>query len=155
MRINFTGILAIMLLSALGWTACAPDPSCTDIYVPYVTASFYTVNEQGTEVLQTVYVDSIWAEGADTLLYESDTTAVYGLYVNPETSETTYHFCENDSCSTITFMYKRKEYLISPECGPGFRYQNLKVRTDGFFDSVIVSKTELNLVGGVNVKIYQ
>lgn len=145
----------ILLILSLGWSACSPDPSCTDIYVPYVTASFYTVGENGVEAIESIQLDSLWADDADTLLFADNALSVYGLYVNPEAESTTYHLCLNDTCNAITFHYNRKEYLISPDCGPRFRFQNLKAEFEGFYDSVIVAKPELNLLGEVNVKIYR
>ena len=144
-----------LFVFVLGWSACAPDPSCTGNYVPYVTMSFFTVDETGTERLELVYLDSVWADDADGLLYQNDTAAIYGLFVNPEAPATTYNFCQNDSCSRITFRYDRKEYLISPECGPGIRFQNLTIEYEGFYDSVVVNKTELTILGEVNVKVYR
>tara|TARA_R110002012_G_scaffold19108_2_gene69402 strand:- start:57249 stop:57794 length:546 start_codon:yes stop_codon:yes gene_type:complete len=144
-----------LLIFVLGWSACAPDPSCSDIYLPYVTASFYTVNDAGVETVESVQLDSLWADDADTLLYADTTLSIYGLYVNPEAASTTYHFCLNDTCNSVTFAYDRKEYLISPDCGPRFRFQNLTTEFEGFYDSVIVNKPELTLLGEVNVKIYR
>jgi hypothetical protein len=144
-----------LLIVALGWSACAPDPTCADIFVPYVTASFYSVDEEGKETAESVQLDSLWADGADTLLYGNSPLSVYGLYVNPEASSTTYNLCLNDTCNRITLQYDIKNYLISPECGAKFRFQNLKTEYEGFYDSVIVVKSELTYLGEVNVKIYR
>ncbi len=143
-----------LLVFVLGWSACAPDPSCSENWLPYLTASFYAVDEEGNEAVETVYLDSVWADGAS-LLYKNDTTNIYGLFMDPDAESTTYHFCLNDTCESITFSYDRREYLISPECGPGFRFQNLKAIYEGTYDSVIINKTELTLLGEVNVKIYR
>lgn len=141
---------------AAGWWACTPEPSCNDIYIPAVLASFYRLDEEGRRVRDTVFFEAVYAAGApsDTSLVNStDTILTYVLYVNPLESATTYNFCLNDTCNTLTLTYDRREFLLSPECGPRYRFQNLSVESD--FDSVSVLKTELNIVGGINVEIFR
>jgi len=138
-----------------GAIACAPEPSCTTVFLPYLSDRFYTVDEEGEETPVSVYYDSIWAEGADSLLFKEVTSAAFPLPVNPRVGITTYYFCRNDSCSSISFSYVRREFLISPDCGPSYRYQNLSAETTGFYDSVFVNKTELTLLGDENIKVYQ
>lgn len=139
----------------MGVMACAPEPSCNTNFLPYVSARFYTVDEEGDETPVSVDYDSIWSEGADSLLFREVTSEAFPLLVNPSAESTTYYFCRNDSCSSISFSYVRREFLISPDCGPSYRYQNLSAETAGFYDSVFVNKTELTLLGDENVKVYQ
>lgn len=114
------------------------------------------MDENGNPVQQQLFFDSIYAEGvsADTFLIDkSDTIDVYPLFVNPEANTTTYQFCLDGACNQITFTYNRREFLLSPECGPRFRYQNLQAEYD--FDSISILKTELTVVGDINVQIFR
>lgn len=156
MKIKSSECRIWLMVFFFGWSACTPDPSCNDIYIPAVLASFYELDGEGNLVRDTIFFDSVYAENAradSSLVNKNDTTLLYPLFVDPENNSTTFHFCLNDACNQITFTYDRREFLLSEECGPRFRYQNLTAEHN--FDSISVLKTELNIVDDINVQIFR
>lgn len=112
-------LLTALLLSILT-AGCQEDTVCEDVTSVLLSVGFYSVQENGQEVLTAIDSISIFGIGKPSqLIYDNQASVSrVELPVNPATDSTTYvmQFPGNQS-DTIRIFYQRHLNLISVDCG--------------------------------------
>ena len=131
---------------------CNDIPDCQLIEdVPYITISFF--DRDTTTQSETVIFNEVEANGADTLLIQSDTTNSILLYLNPTDTFTTYYFDTDLGRDTLIMVYKSNIRIESNKCGPVQEFSELDTLYHTF-DSLAIENTTLTREGDTNVKIF-
>lgn len=143
--------ILIIILLAVGFTACSNDETCRKNRYVSMTVAFYkdTINTlNGSTVTLPLTVDSITIHGlkVDSILYKNkkNVTAV-NLPLNQFAEESKFVLNSNKINDTLTVRYTNKYEYLSLECG-NIRVHHIDTAfvTNHFFYKVIIEDPEVN-----------
>ncbi|MCV9387707.1 DUF6452 family protein [Reichenbachiella ulvae] len=144
--------IGLSLVASMWLFACANDPDCALEQPESIVKIVFYDNE--TEEKTEVKYDLIEASGSDSILYNrADTLALFNMPVNPSVDTLSYYFVTGVSIDSVTVTYQRKLDWLSEECGPYFKFSELKIVTHTF-DSISVTDPIIDKEVNENIKIY-
>lgn len=138
--------------------ACAPDEICFTDNDTRVRISFQRVIYPDTDSAftenDTLIVFQITALDTDSIFVALDTLFSATLPVNTVANATTFVFNTQLGTQTLELLYRRKQRLISVECGPEQIIDNLEAGETSF-DSLSIIQPSLSDQVTTNVEVYR
>ena len=148
MRIGLLVYTSFLLLSS-----CTTQDVCDEDNQPNLVARFKSIE---SDVISDTIVSGVTIYGiregkTDSLLYDSYTTSMIRLPLDPNHDFTRFVLTVNERSDTLRFIHRTEYYLISYTCGfaalfnlDSVRYSHVIIRDMEIINSVIDTELEQN-----------
>lgn len=154
-------LIPILLTAMLGITAGCSGNECYDNHSALPLAAFFSSSTMQPVTLQLVEIYGIGAPG-DSLLYDPQALkqAYLPFRIWQDTTQYVFSYLdivEDDGSvpkDTVTFIYKPKEWFVSPACGAMYFYDMEKAEHTSFLIDSIYFNDVITNENIANIKIF-
>ena len=156
-------IIGFLFLAIIIISACEKDDFCTQTPVtPKLILRFYDADNRDT--FKDVESLSVWVEGKDTITsYMSADIDSIAIPLNPNDSETIYHFKMNDTDGktinnkeeTFTINYTPENEFVSRSCGFRVIFNDANFSSDNtWINSFTAIETTIDNQNAAHVQVF-